>query len=56
MPQRAHTFQVNWCLKVRNTHLKLLSLISGFVVRQKCKHLSLQRLRLSLQNAADKEN
>ena len=31
MPQRAHTFKVNWCLKVHNAHLKLLSPISGYV-------------------------
>ena len=27
MPQRARTFQVNYCLKVHNAHQKLLSLI-----------------------------
>ena len=30
MPQCAHTYQVNCCLKVHNAHLKLLSPISGY--------------------------
>ena len=31
VPQCAHTFQVNCCLKVHNAHPKLLSPISGYV-------------------------
>ena len=30
MPQGAHTFKVNCCLKVHNAHLKLLTPISGY--------------------------
>ena len=33
MPQCAHTFQVNCCLKVHNAHRKLLSPISGYAPR-----------------------
>ena len=33
MPQRPRTFQVNYCLKVHNAHLKLLSPLRDEKVR-----------------------